>query len=83
MDHEALYHVDRFYQNQDLEVGVKQGPERALISYHRAKVISALELAGFGKEIYLFPHFPLNRQSCDFFKVSITFCISIEVNWPT
>ena len=34
---------------------VKQGPDRALINYHGSEVIRALELAGFGKEIYLFP----------------------------
>ncbi len=34
---------------------VKQGSDRALINYHGSEVIRALELAGFGKEIYLFP----------------------------
>lgn len=34
---------------------VKQGSDRALINYHGPEVIRALELAGFGKEIYLFP----------------------------
>jgi transposase len=34
---------------------VKQGPDRALINYHGPEVIRALELAGFSKEIYLFP----------------------------
>ncbi|OIQ58589.1 hypothetical protein MOTE_17770 [Moorella thermoacetica] len=34
---------------------VKQGSDRALINYQGPEVIRALELAGFGKEIYLFP----------------------------
>lgn len=34
---------------------VKQGQDRALINYHGPEVIRALELAGFGKEIYLTP----------------------------
>lgn len=34
---------------------VKQGRDRALINYHGPEVIRALELAGFGKEIYLSP----------------------------
>ncbi|NLW06837.1 MAG: IS1634 family transposase [Clostridia bacterium] len=34
---------------------VKQGPDRALINHHGSEVIRTLELAGFGKEIYLFP----------------------------
>ncbi|WP_258359895.1 hypothetical protein [Moorella sulfitireducens (nom. illeg.)] len=34
---------------------VKQGSDRALINYHGSEAIRALELAGLGKEIYLFP----------------------------
>jgi hypothetical protein len=34
---------------------VKEGRDRALTNYHGPEVISALKLAGFGEDIYLFP----------------------------
>lgn len=33
----------------------KQGPDRILVNHHGPEVIRTLELAGFGKDIYLYP----------------------------
>jgi transposase len=43
------------FEMLDYLLVAKQGPNRILVNHHGPEVIRTLELAGFGKDIYLYP----------------------------